>query len=131
MSGAFRTMKAAKRCQTGRNGIVGAASRWSRRANSAARVHALALGEVDQDQVDVGIGAHPRRAEPVGLVLALGERRRLAVGGDFGQGIDGRAARLIVGRRDVGMDRNEQIGAQPPRDRVAVLKRDIACRRTG
>ena len=85
-------------------------------------VHALALGEVDQDHVDAGIGGERRAGDAVGAVLLLGEQGRLPVRGDLGEGVDGGAAGGVVERRGVGVDRDEQVGVEPPGDLVALVE---------
>ena len=71
--------------------------------------------------------ARKRRAgDAVGAVLLAGEQSRLPVRGDFGEGVDGGAAGGVIERRGVGVDRDEQIGVEPPRDLVALVEAAIA-----
>ena len=56
MSGAFSTTKAAKRCQIGPEGEDRRGLAVEQPREIGRDVHALALGEVDQDQVDVRVG---------------------------------------------------------------------------
>ena len=77
-------------------------------------------------RLTLGSGLRRAPAMPSDGVLALGEQGRLAVGGDLGQGVDGGAARRVVGGRGVGVDRDEQVGVEPAGDPVAVLEHQIA-----
>src|SRR3546814_3249197 len=60
-------------------------------------VHRLALGEVEQDRRYVAaVRAEVDAIDDVRLVFARRKPRRLAVGGDFGQRIDRRAAGVLI-----------------------------------
>jgi YD repeat-containing protein len=89
-------------------------------------VHALALGEIDQDDVDAGVRAEAHAADQVRLVLALGEQGRVAVRGDLREGVDGGAAGAVIVGGRVCVDRDEQVGLEPARDLVAVLEQQVA-----
>jgi len=85
-------------------------------------VHRLALGQVDQDR------RHVRRrigevhaVQYVGLVLARGEPSGLAIRSHFGQRVDGGAPRGLRGG-GIGMDRNEKVRPQTPRNAIAFLQ---------
>ncbi len=68
--------------------------------------------------------------DDIGLILACGEAGGLAVGGDFGERVDRRAAGLLI-LGGVGVNRDEQVGLQAARDAVAFLKHQIAVVRAG
>ena len=114
----------AMEARLGRHQRLGLAAEQSREAGR--RVHRLALRQVDQDRRDVGACVGQVHAgDDVGLVLARRQPCGLLVGGDFGQGIDGRAARVVVARA-VAVDRDEQRRAHPPRDLEAFAVDQIA-----
>src|SRR3546814_2572410 len=75
-------------------------------------VHRLALGEVEQDRRYVAaVRAEVDAIDDVRLVFARRKPRRLAVGGDFGQRIDRRAAGVLI-LGGIGVNRDEQVGLQ-------------------
>ena len=89
-------------------------------------VHRLALRQVDQDRRHVrSRPAQIDAAQDVGLVLPRRQPCRLLVAGNLRQSIDRRTRRLF--RTDaVAVDRDEQVGMEPPRDAEAFAQHQIA-----
>src|SRR3546814_7227669 len=78
-------------------------------------VHRLALGEVEQDRRYVAaVRAEVDAIDDVRLVFARRKPRRLAVGGDFGQRIDRRAAGVLI-LGGIGVNRDEQVDRKSTR----------------
>jgi len=75
-----------------------------------------ALAQIDQDARDrLALMVKIDAGDDVGAVLLCRQRRRLAVGRAFRQGVDRTAPDLRIANR-IGMQRNEQVGAGALRD---------------